>query len=301
MLVRSSILAQKLRPLAGFANILRRVLLSHHHRLLTSVLVLSACSAAPPSEDVTGTAGGTAGATAGTAGAAGTAGTATGTAGTAGAAGASACRPPAGVSGSPRTIEEAVTLLNALPKPTSVACFLESLDRPIEVFATSNIISAQPAFSPGSPRIFLRRDRLVLSVVPEGEASRLVEFSYLLEDSARSIKAELSMPLTEPVTRAAPYDRVIATERTGQPRAETVCRGCHAAEERVQNIDFAIAYSSVALRPNPNSQVSLEGLAQAQRACDPLAQPERCAILTGLFAHGPVVQAEFPSTMTIFN
>lgn len=276
MLTRFPIIAQKLRLPAGLVNSLRRVPLSRPHRLLTMALLLPACSAVPPSE---------AGASAGAAGAPSVA----------------VCRPPAGVSGSPRTIEDAVTLLNALPKPTSVACFLESLDRPIQAFATSNIISAQPAFSLASPRIFLRREQLVLSVVPEGEGSHLIEFSYLIDDQSRSIKAELSLPLNEPVSRAAPYDRVIATEQTGQPRPETVCRVCHAAEQRVENIDFAVAYSSVALRPSPRSQVSLETLAQEQRWCDPVAQPERCAILTGLFAHGPVVPAEFPSTMTIFN
>ena len=41
------------------------------------------------------------------------------------------CRPPAGVSGYPKTTQAALDLLNALPKPTSVACFVESLDRPL--------------------------------------------------------------------------------------------------------------------------------------------------------------------------
>ena len=34
------------------------------------------------------------------------------------------CTPPDGMSGTPQTIEDAVALLNALPKPTSVACFV---------------------------------------------------------------------------------------------------------------------------------------------------------------------------------
>ncbi len=265
-------------------------------RLLTSILLLCSCSAAPE-PDLAG-----AGGTPAAAGAPAAAGVAGAGAGAAGASGAAICRPPAGVSGSPRTIEDAVTLLNALPKPTSIPCFLQSLDRPLQVFATSNTISAQPAFSPTSPRIFLRLGQLFVSVVPEGEASQLIEFSYLLEGNARSIKAELSLPLPVAIPPATPYQRVIASDPTTRlPSAETVCRGCHAAEERVQNIDFAVAYSSVALRPNPASQVSLETLAQAQKSCDALAQPERCAMLSALFGHGPVVQAEFPSTMTLFN
>jgi hypothetical protein len=213
----------------------------------------------------------------------------------------SICKPPAGVSGSPRTIEEAVTLLNALPKPTSVACFLESLDRPLEISATSNIISAQPAFSAASPRIFLRLGQLVLSVVPEGAGSQLLEFSYLLEGDARSIKAELAMPLTDIAAPSAPYDHVLPTEPWAVARGGTVCGGCHGSEERHSKIDFATAYSSVAFRPNPSYRVSLENLVQAQKSCDLLAQPERCAMLTALFGHGTVAQAEFPSTMLIFN
>jgi hypothetical protein len=211
------------------------------------------------------------------------------------------CQPPAGISASPRTIEEAVTLLNALPKPTSVSCFLESLDRPLYASATSNFISAQPAFSAASPRIFLRLGQLVLSVVPEGPGSQLIEFSYLLEGDARSIKAELGLPLAEAVPAQAPYEHVLPTDPAGLARGGTVCGGCHAREERFHAIDFATAFSSVALRPNPAHRVPLETLAQAQKSCDARAQPERCAMLSALFGHGPVLQAEFPNTMVIFN
>jgi hypothetical protein len=48
-------------------------------------------------------------------------------------------------------------------------------------------------------------------------------------------------------------------------------------------------------------EVSLEALGQAEKSCDASVQPERCAVLTALLGHGPVVPAEFPSTMTIFN
>jgi len=205
------------------------------------------------------------------------------------------------VSGSPRTIEEAVALLNALPKPTSVDCFLESLDRPLQATATSNFISAQPAFSPASPRIFLRLEQLVISVVPEGEGSKLIEFSYLLDGDARSVKAELALPLTEPVSPSAPYDHALPTDPAGLARGGTVCGGCHYGEERFPDITFARAYSSVTFRPNPAYQVPIETLVQAQASCDAAAQPERCAMLTALFGHGAVTQTTFPNTMTLFN
>ncbi|HEY0463265.1 MAG TPA: hypothetical protein VGC79_03605 [Polyangiaceae bacterium] len=269
MFFRTPRSAQRLRERAGLTKNMRFA--RWQQRLLSGALLLSACSAAPTPED------------------------------SAGASSAALCQPPEGVSGSPRTIEEAVTLLNALPKPTSVACFLESLDRPLQAIATRNIVSAQPAFSAASPRIFLRLEQLVLSVVPEGGGSRLIEFSYLLEGDARSIKAELAAPLTEAVSASAPYQHTLPTDPEGLARGGTVCGGCHGGEERVKEIDFAPAFSSVAFRPNPSYQVSLEALAEAERSCDRAAQPERCAILTALFGHGPITQAEFPNTMVIFN
>jgi hypothetical protein len=265
--------AQKLRLCPKITQIMHHLLRSRSGYFLTSAMFLAACSAAPPAQ-VDGAAGGPA---------------------------AVICQPPAGVSGSPRTIEQAVALLNALPKPTSVGCFLESLDRPLYASATHNFISAQPAFSIASPRIFVRIEQLLLSVVPEGEGSHLIEFSYLLDAGARSVKAELELPLVGTVTAAAPYEHVISTDPLTLTRGGTVCGGCHAQEQRFQGVDFAPAFSSIAFRPNPSYDVSLEALSQAQRSCDPSVQPERCAILTGLLAHGPVLRAEFPNTMAIFN
>ena len=178
---------------------------------------------------------------------------------------------------------------------------MESLDRPLYASATSNILSAQPAFSTGSPRIFLRLGQLLLSVVPEGAGSQLIEFSYLVDDDSRSIKAELAVPLVEKVAPSAPYAHVLPSDPELFARSGTVCAGCHAREERVPSIDFATAYSSVAYRPNPSYQVSLDALAQAQKSCDPIVQPQRCAMLAALFGHGSVMQAEFPKTMALFN
>ena len=190
--------------------------------------------------------------------------------------------------------------MNALPKPTSINCFLESLDRPLAAFATNNVVSAQPAFSAESPRILLRIGQLIMTVVPEGPDSHLLEFSSLLEGESLSIKAELSLPLTEAVAPAAPYQHVLSTDTSGRPLGGTLCNTCHGGEERVTGIDFAMAFSSVAFQPNPSREVPLEKLAQAQKSCDAQRQPERCAMLGALFAHGPIVRAAFPDTMAIF-
>jgi hypothetical protein len=202
------------------------------------------------------------------------------------------CTAPPGTTGSPRTIEEAVTLLNALPKPTSVACFVESLDRPFTAYATSSPFSAQPALSAHSPRVFIKLERLWLSVVIDGDSSYLIEFSYLL-DELHSIKGELKAPLNEALAASAPYDRV----RSGEG---TVCGICHYGEERVASVTFTAAYASIPFRPRPDSRVALDVLAAEARACDWKAEPHRCEMLSALFDNGVVPEESFPVTMPTF-
>lgn len=55
------------------------------------------------------------------------------------------CVAPPGISAAPSSIAAAVALINALPPPVTVACFVESLDRPLQVVATASDLSAQPA------------------------------------------------------------------------------------------------------------------------------------------------------------
>lgn len=204
------------------------------------------------------------------------------------------CAPPPGVSGSPRTIEEAVQLLNALPKPTSVACFVESLDRPLAAHATSSDFSAQPAFSETSPRVFLRIDRLWVSVVMDGESSYLIEFSFLQEDNVMTIKGELEAPFQEALAPSAPYDRV---KYNG---GGTVCGLCHFDEVKVDSIEFAEVFASTAFRPRPESHVSLEALRAEANACNWDVEPHRCEMLSALFAGGAVEEVEFPSHLPTF-
>jgi hypothetical protein len=205
------------------------------------------------------------------------------------------CQPPPGTTGSPRTIEQAVALLNALPKPTSVACFVESLDRPLLAFATDSPNSAQPALSSESPRLFLKIDRLWLSVVIDGESSYLIEFSYMLEgEGHQSIKAELLLPLETPVEFSAPYDRVL------YQNGRTVCGFCHFGERRVESIGFAEVYASEAFRPRSENYVSIQALALEAQICNWQEEPHRCEMLAAVFGGGAVVEAGFPETMATF-
>jgi len=187
-----------------------------------------------------------------------------------------------------------VQLLNALPKPTSVACYVESLQRPLMVLATSSAFSAQPALAPRSPRVFVKLGRLWLSIVIDGESSYLMEFGYLLEgEELRSLKGELLLPINEALPPSAPYDRV-------RYNAGTICGLCHFGEQRHDAIGFAEAFSSVPFRPRLQSQVSVEALRLEHQLCDWNAEPHRCELLSAVFDGGDVVEAPFPDSMATF-
>src|SRR5687768_10615887 len=51
----------------------------------------------------------------------------------------------------PRSIQEMVDVVNALPKPVELPCLLESLPRPLEVYATLSTLSAQQTFDRAYP------------------------------------------------------------------------------------------------------------------------------------------------------
>ncbi|NMO15090.1 hypothetical protein HPC49_16385 [Pyxidicoccus fallax] len=203
------------------------------------------------------------------------------------------CVPSNGATGSPQTIEEAVALINSLPRPTSVACLVESLDRPLRVSATESIFSAQPAHGRRSPRIFLFSGSLILSVVPDGPGAEVVEFSQL-DDSGHSIKGELAFPVEADVPPEAPYTKIMF-------RADlTNCAFCHANEQPVHRVGTAWAYSSRALRPKDSSLVPLEELRQEASTCDASAEPERCRLLQELFEHGTPRAHTFPASLPTF-
>lgn len=204
------------------------------------------------------------------------------------------CQAPAGMGAAPMTTEQAVELLNALPKPTSVACFLESLPRPLLINATNSPFSAQPASSTVSPRVFVKLGQLWTSVVIDGESSYLLEFGHRpTEDAMSSIKGELELPLYEAVPPSAPYDRV-------RSDAGTTCGLCHFNENRAAGIGFAEAYDSIAFRPRPDSHVDVALLKTESAACRWDLNGHRCEMLSAIFDGGPVLEVPFPDAMATF-
>lgn len=193
------------------------------------------------------------------------------------------CVPPPGL-GDAATIEDLVALVNALPKPTSLSCVLESLERPLAVYASTSTAGAQPASGPENPRIFLFRGELVMSVVLEGETAATLELAQAIGER-RSIKAELVFPVDEALPPSAPYDQVALG-------AGTSCGLCHSAETRVGSIEFADAWASDAFQDDPEQALPLSFLRQLAIDCDHEVEPGRCEMLDAIFGHGEVVPGD---------
>jgi hypothetical protein len=193
------------------------------------------------------------------------------------------CSAPPGVSGAPEDISQLVELLNALPRPVTLSCFLSSLERPLQVFATSSRFSAQPAIDEQTPRTFILRGALAVSVVPGGDFSELLEFGYRTATD-RSIKGEIEFPVVRTVTPAQLIDRV-------QRDLRTTCSNCHGLDARVDDAFFgaAKAFESKVLKPIPGFEVDLESLRAEANGCDPAVDPDRCRNLNALFGFGEVL------------
>jgi hypothetical protein len=202
------------------------------------------------------------------------------------------CWAPPGVSTNPISVAEVVALINSLPMPVTVPCFLETLDRPLTAMASRGVISLQPAFGSRSPRIFLLSPRLVMTIVPEGKSGTVIEFGQYT-DPGRTLKAEIGFPVEAPLSSMAPYDRI----RSG---AGTTCRFCHRDEELLA-VDGGEGFVSAALAPVFREVIDLEDVRVERRACDPTVEPFRCAVLGALFDHGPVNEGRFPPEVRTIN
>lgn len=183
---------------------------------------------------------------------------------------------------------EAVALMDSLPKPTPVECFIESLNRPLYAEATSSIVSAQPAAGRRSPRVFTFHGPLILSFTVDGEGRDLVELSEATV-SNHTTKGEIAFPIEEAVTLQDAFDRVALDP--GPPA--TSCGFCH-REETTSSLYDGAGFSSLALRPMPETLVPIERLQQEHEACDATTEPERCRYLDALVAPGPLVHQAFP-------
>jgi hypothetical protein len=192
-----------------------------------------------------------------------------------------ACQAPLGVSGAPRSISQALNLMNSLPKPVSLACFLQALTRPLSLYMTSSDQSLQPSPGPRSPRTFIVYEPMVMSIVLDGPAKIALELGYRTSPS-RSVKTELLFPLETDVTFGNVFDEV----RSGNL---TKCGACHTGEVVTFHPDLPVdVFESDNIAPFDMDEVDLASLRAEHSSCDAAAEPDRCALLSALFDHGEV-------------
>jgi hypothetical protein len=195
---------------------------------------------------------------------------------------------PTNVPANPRTIDEALELMNQLPKPLTIACFLSALPKPLQIYAVDNVFSAQPSAGPESPRIFVINGNLLISVVPAGPGRDVIEFSEVV-GILRSVKAEIPFPVTRELSASEPYSRILDS------RSGTSCQLCHGSEIRHLPITTGEAYVSKIVLPNPIQRVPQRDLKSISDHCNWSLDPERCQILKTIFIDGKAADAGFPS------
>lgn len=190
------------------------------------------------------------------------------------------CRAPAAVSSNPRTIAEAVALMNALPRPTTLTCFIESLSGPLDVYFTRSQLSAQPADGEASPRTFIVNGSLSMSSVPAGFARNTLELGFRTS-SDRAIRAEIPFPLTAAVSARSMAEHVAIGDRF------TICGFCHAREVRADDPFLGeLAFESDVILPNPDDELTIDTVRALAETCDTLGDEERCDRLRAVFDHG---------------
>lgn len=185
----------------------------------------------------------------------------------------------------PTTISETMTLINALPKPLSLNCFVENLARPQKVFSMHSPGSAQKTDSADSPRIFIFSGNLILSVAASGTAKEMLEMSEII-NSNETVKGEVLFPVQGPLSPAEPFNRILASSGTN-------CKFCHGGERPVTGF-AGQAYASTFSRPSPFTLVSASHLRQLALNCNPSVDAHRCGILKAVFVTGQAQDQFFP-------
>jgi hypothetical protein len=187
----------------------------------------------------------------------------------------------------PQTIDAVVVLINSLPKPLTLDCFLRNLAPNQKVYAVDNNFSAQPSAGPQSPRIFLLQPSFVLSVVPAGSARNLLEMSQFTS-STQSVKAELEFPITTTLATDAPYTHILNANSSG-----TRCFSCHSPETAALGFGGP-AYNSHVLVPDALKRVPASMLRSYAQTCASTSDQFRCAILRAIFVYGNGQDGNFP-------
>lgn len=190
------------------------------------------------------------------------------------------------------SIAQATARLNQLPRPAFPACFVASLQRPINVLGSAGQLSLQPAVDRATPRVFIVNSTLVLSVVAGGDAGHLIEMGEWVTN-LRTLKGELELPITADLTADAPYTRIKASA------SGSTCGICHRQEAVSPSVPNG--FESAAFRPAPSDVVRVPELAAEHDGCvDAGTVSERCDMFHALFDFGEVKQGAFANSVELF-
>ncbi len=184
---------------------------------------------------------------------------------------------------SPTTFEGVITLVNKLPKPLSVNCFLYNYDHPLDIFAVDNQLNAQPSGGPDNPRIFVIKDDFMISVVPLGEGKDNIEFSKIVSEG-KSVKGDLHFPIQESLGDDAIFSNIVNETNDG-----TVCRLCHGQESQY----LGLSYSSNIIPPDENHRVTKQDLDEEIKNCRSETS-SRCAMINYIYSAGEVSDIPWP-------
>ena len=205
-----------------------------------------------------------------------------------------ACTLPTGVSNTFTTTQGMIALINAMPKPLSLACFLEVLPATHQLAGSSSGASVQPAHDANNPRLFLMTGDMLLGIVPDGPEKDSLEFS-MLAGSTESVKGEVKFPVTGNLDPINPFARIQNSARPG-----TTCGLCHVNETDTSTQYGTGSYQSRALRPTAASTVSAFELRSLAEKCS-LDPSNRCRIWRAAFIPGKTNVYTFPSDMPVLG
>lgn len=185
----------------------------------------------------------------------------------------------------PNTIDEVVQLINALPKPLTIDCFIKALQKPLQIYAVNNRFSAQPAVSLESPRIFIVNGQFTMSVVPAGMGYPYLEVSQYVSSSL-SIKGEFEFPILTQITPDTPYSSILDNSLAAIG-GSTSCRSCHSNEAVNASITTGLAYNSNIIRPDPTKRVLQSYMLYQSTICNSSnSNEDRCKMLKAIFQDG---------------
>lgn len=182
----------------------------------------------------------------------------------------------------PRTISEAVDLINLLPKPLELPCFLRALKRPFKINLTDSKLSAQPAFDRQSPRVFIFIDDFIMSVTVDGNASNLLEFGEKTSGQ-NALRGEIAFPLQDDISHDLPFENIYRPIS-----GVTSCSGCHKNEQAEGS-----GFSNQILKPQ--RKIAWDDFDYERYLCQVNNDNAgRCRMIRALMAYGETIDFDFP-------